>query len=150
MIAAGGNEGNYILATEVINVSDDSTYSFGDIVERKGAVGGLLGSSPIICGVKDYEYFDSCIMYQQSQWTQSHTMTFRVFSASVQLNSTTLWILGGDCIVCPDEPILNTTEFISLNSSVATPGPRQAIDESYWIFIWMFHKTYLNKDVMVC
>ena len=131
-------------------MSDDSTYSFGDIVERKGAVGGLLGSSPIICGVKDYEYFDSCIMYQQSQWTQSHTMTFRVFSASVQLNSTTLWILGGDCIVCPDEPILNTTEFISLNSSVATPGPRQAIDESYWIFIWMFHKTYLNKDVMVC
>ena len=93
----GGSASGTNLETEVIDVSSSSSSSpFGDIPSgRHNPVGGLLGSTPILCGGRS-PYEDSCISFKNSQWTKTHEMTTkRAYAASVQLNSTTMWILGG-------------------------------------------------------
>ena len=113
--------------TEVIDVSSSSSSSpFGDIdSKRPNAVGGLLGSTPILCGAEYGDFEDTCISFKNSQWTKTHVMTTkRGRAASVQLNSTTMWILGGR--VDNDNYIaghLRSTEFIITDSSVGIPGP---------------------------
>ena len=91
---------------------------------RDAAVGGLLGSTPIICGGFDHREVDqdSCISYNQSQWIKTHTMTTKRYDASiVQLNSTTLWIVGG---YNGDYSETKSSEFIGLDSTVGKPGPK--------------------------
>ena len=120
MIVGGITNGAVQRTTQVINVANTNiTNSFGNIPEgRFTTVGGLLGSSPIICGgFNDL----SCLTFQQSQWTQTHTLTIpRMGSASVQVNSTTLWLIGG-------YDYSDTTEFIRINSYVGIPGPKLPI-----------------------
>ena len=108
------------IGTEVIDVSNSNiTKSFGNLPDaRFFPLGGLLGSSPIICGGSD----KSCISFRESQWTQTHTTTIRGASASVQVNATTIWILGG---------YGDTTEFIGIDSSVGIPGPKLPISIYY-------------------
>ena len=110
--------------TEVIDVSSSSSSSpFGDIdSKRPNAVGGLLGSTPILCGGSDYPSFeDSCISFKNSQWTKTHQITTkRGYAASVQLNSTTMWILGGK----NSDDRLDSSEFVELDSTVGKPGPK--------------------------
>ena len=77
---------------------------------RRYAVGGQLGSTTIVCGGYDgdrQEYDDSCISLRHYQcgpesidtWKKTHTMnTSLSFAASVALNETTLWILGGNSL----------------------------------------------------
>ena len=90
--------------------------------ERSDAVGGLLGSTPILCGgfddnVKDQ---DSCFTLKDSHWHQTHKMTTkRYYSASVQINASTLWILGGW-----NGDRLDSSEFVELDSTVGKPGPK--------------------------
>ena len=99
-LIAGGwtNSGGNDLATEVIDVQSNSnvTSSFGDIPSaREDAVGGLLGSTPILCGGYYGGYQDSCFTLKDSQWSQTHQMTTkRSGSSSVQINASRLWILG--------------------------------------------------------
>ena len=98
---------------------------------RDAAVGGLLGSTPIICGGFDHREVDqdSCISYNQSQWIKTHTMTTKRYSSgSVQLNATTLWIVGGGKQVETGENMwetftLDSSEFVGLDSTVGNPGP---------------------------
>ena len=120
LIVGGITNGAVQRTTQVINVANTNiTNSFGNIPEgRFTTVGGLLGSSPIICGgFNDL----SCLTFQQSQWTQTHTLTIpRMGSASVQVNSTTLWLIGG-------YDYSDTTEFIGIDSSVGIPGPKLPI-----------------------
>ena len=121
-----GDDGND-LATEIIDMQSNSdvTSLFGEIPsKRRLAVGGLIGSTPIICGGydSDLEDQDSCFTYNQSQWTKTHTMTTKRHSASsVQLNSTTLWIVGGGN---DDDDYLDSSEFVGLDSTVGQPGPK--------------------------
>ena len=116
-----------LLATEIIDVQSNSdvTSSFGEIPSlRRRAVGGLIGSTPIICGGYDSNYNreESCFTYNQSQWTKTHTMTNKRSSASViQLNSITLWIVGGIKTLNDD---LDSSEFVGLDSTVGQPGPK--------------------------
>ena len=113
------------LETEVIDVSSSSSSSpFGDIPSaRSDAVGGLHGSTPILCGGFPYE--DSCISFKNSQWTKTHQITTkRGYAASVQLNSTTMWILGGWKAY---NNRLDSTEFLRADSSVGIPGPKLPI-----------------------
>ena len=115
-----------LLATEIIDVQSNSdvTSSFGEIPSlRRRAVGGLIGSTPIICGGYDSNYNreESCFTYNQSQWTKTHTMTTkRSYASSVQLNSTTLWIVGG----YNWGGYLDSSEFVGLDSTVGKPGPK--------------------------
>ena len=54
----------------------------------------MFGNTPMLCGGSQ---IDTCISFQSSQWSQSHSMTEkRDFAAGVQINSTTFWILGGE------------------------------------------------------
>ena len=123
LIVGGITNGAVQRTTQVINVANTNiTNSFGNIPEgRFTTVGGLLGSSPIICGgFNDL----SCLTFQQSQWTQTHTLTIPRFgSASVQVNSTTLWLIGGYDYIGDGD----TTEFIGIDSSVGIPGPKLPI-----------------------
>ena len=91
MIVGGGST-----EAEVINLNG-KTFSLRDIPSRRdGAVGGILGSTPILCGGYYRMEYDSCLSLKSSQWTETHKLTkSRTQSASVQLNPTTLWILGG-------------------------------------------------------
>ena len=120
----GNTDGNH-QATEVIDLqsnSDVTSTSFGQIPSKRwDAVGGLLGSTPILCGGEDYpNYYDSCFTMKDSQWTQTHKMTTkRSWSASVQLNATALWILGG----LNGDSRLRSSEFVGLNSTIGKPGP---------------------------
>ena len=97
-LIVGGETDENDLTTEVIDVPSKSnvvTSPFGEIPsERIYAVGGLIGSTPIICGGYDiFKDQDSCFTYNQFQWTKTHTMTTkRSYASSVQLNATTLWI----------------------------------------------------------
>jgi len=116
------------LATEFIDLNSSSSSSpFGDIPStRYNAVGGLLGSppTPILCGGGWPSYEDSCITFKNSQWTKTHEMTTkRGGAASIQLNSTTLWILGGH----NGDVTIDSTEFLRADSSVGIPGPNLPI-----------------------
>ena len=120
------NSGNG-LDTQVIDMkSSSSVPSFGDIPsKRRNSVGGLLGSTPILCGGCYLNFTcrdSSCITFKNSKWTKTHEMTTkRGRAASVQLNSTTLWILGGRKA---DQDYLDSTEFIRADSSFGLQGPK--------------------------
>jgi len=134
------------LETEVIDVSSSSSSSpFGDIPsERRGAVGGLLGSAPIYCGGwSPYgDSVDSCISFKNSQWTKTHEMTTKRDEAeSVQLNSTTMWILGGQNGVIDK---FDSTEFLTADSSVGIPGPMLPIAmNSFCTVKYSDHQIYI-------
>lgn len=124
LIAGGNYDGNDLVTTEVIDVQSNSNVisSFGDIPSARGmAVGGLLGSTPILCGGYDGgDIQDSCFTLKDSQWHQTHKMTTkRSASASVPINASTLWILGGY-----GNGRLDSSEFVELDSTVGKPGPK--------------------------
>ena len=67
-------------------------------------------------------YYDSCLSFHNSQWSQSHSMMFpRFYPAGVQLDSTTFWILGGKF---SDQGFLDSTEFITQGRTNGLPGPK--------------------------
>ena len=126
-------------------IKTNSTSSFGLLPdERIEAVGGVIGKVPIICGGRGSinpsppcaTFFDSCITFQNSQWSVSHYMNEkRSTAAGVQINSTTIWILGGencgnflDSAFIDSEPlnskVLNSTEFILQGQTNGVPGPK--------------------------
>ena len=142
----GGTVSGYdgILETEIFDIQSNInvTSSFGDIQSgRRDAVGGLIGTTPILCGgykfpveyADEYpdEYpddpddlvYDSCLTLKDSKWTQTHQMTTkRANAASVQINSSTLWILGGHS-GDNNNKALSTSEFVRFDSTVGIPGP---------------------------
>ena len=138
-----GNSGRSRLrTTEVVDVNSVSSTSpwnhapFGDLPSFRGdAAGGLLGSIPILCGgfspvtngfTLRQTVEDSCISYKDSQWTRTHKMTTkRAYLNSVQLNSTTLWIIGGTNGHADSSGYraLDSTEFIRSDLSVGIQGP---------------------------
>ena len=76
----------------------------------------MLGNAPIVCGGGST---GSCLTFGNSQWSLSHFMSEkRARSASVQINSSTLWVLGGD----NDSGYLNSTEFIRNGQKNGVPG----------------------------
>ena len=86
--------------TEVVEwVENNSTPSFGQLpLARSRAVGAIFGNAPILCGgyAWMHGWLDTCISYNDSQWSNSHSMIKkRQFAAGVKVNSTTFWILGG-------------------------------------------------------
>ena len=115
-----GGEG--VKATEVLDFSNSNLTkpSFGVIPEtRRYAVGAYLNDQPIICGGHDGDYrnaYDTCLTFDNSRWSQTHKLTTRrTWAASVLLNETTLWILGG-------VGDLDSTELINANEENGIPG----------------------------
>ena len=100
LIAGGSFNFNLHDVTEVVElVNTNSTPSFGHLPSTRWApVGAMFGNVPILCGGWHFgTYYDSCISFQNSQWSPSHSMNEkRRDAAGVQINSTTFWILGGE------------------------------------------------------
>ena len=121
MIAGGGNG----VGTEVFQfIESNSTINYGELTgKRYNAVGGILGDVPILCGGNRPPYYgayNNCITFENSSWDTSHLLTKnRVYSAGVQINYTSFWILGGGNYY----PYLNSTEFIVQDNSNGIPGP---------------------------
>ena len=110
-------------STEVIDLDPSSTCnSFGDLdIYREYSVGGLLGNTPIVCGGSSSSIRQSCLIFGQPQ---TITMTEpRYFAASVVLNTTTMWVMGGD----DGWNYLSSTEFITLEKAVSGPSLPYAV-----------------------
>ena len=112
--------------TEVIDLTDSSlscTSVFGELeLVRKWSVGGLINKTPILCGGEDSngDRYDSCLVFGQKKTTSikmkgpyMHSSGKRTNGASVVLNDTTLWLLGG----LNYRGRLSTTEFIKLDAA---------------------------------
>ena len=112
--------------TEVIDLSDSSLRcksTFGKLKsERRNAMGGLINETPILCGGEDSngDRYDSCLVFGKTKTTSikmkgpyMHSIGKRTNGASVVLNDTTLWLLGG----LNYRGRLSTTEFIKLDAA---------------------------------
>ena len=120
--------GQYLIAggslemTEVVElVNKNSTPSFGQLPYfRSDAAGTMLANAPLLCGGFDGSFIDTCISYQDSEWSQTQTMVNkRNMAAGVKVNSTTFWILGG----CDSSSCLDYTEFIIQGQTNGVSGP---------------------------
>ena len=124
MIAGGYSNGDDDTMVEVVElVKTNSTPSFGQLpTYQYEAFGAMFGNAPLLCGGFDgFGYLDTCISYQYSEWSQSHSMNIRRYwEAGVQLNSTTFWILGGSDGLSS----LDSTEFIIQGQTHGVPGPK--------------------------
>ena len=110
-------------STEVIDLDPSSTCnSFGDLdIYREYSVGGLLGNTPIVCGGSSSSIRQSCLIFGQPQ---TITMTEpRYFAASVVLNTTTMWVMGGY-----GNGYLSSTEFITTEKAVSGPSLPHAVN----------------------
>lgn len=129
-LVVGGRDvkGYNSTATEVLDFSNSNLTkpSFGEIPEtRDVAVGAYLNDQPILCGGDDGDFrnpaYDTCLTFRNSRWSQTHKLTTgRRAAVSVQLNETTLWILGGGG--GGGRNLLNSTEFINVNNQNGIPG----------------------------
>ena len=121
LVVGGSLESSSGPSTEVIDVSNNSLTcnSFGELeTGRSHSVGGLLENTPIVCGGTSTSIMQSCLIFGQSQTV---TMTSKRYgAASVVLNTTTMWVMGGRDN-SPGYPYLSSTELISLEKAV--PGP---------------------------
>jgi len=110
-------------STEVIDLANASMTcnSFGELdTTRAQSVCGLLGNTPIVCGGESSSIRQSCLIFGQSQ-----TMTMikpRYGAASVVLNTTTMWVMGGY-----GNGYLSSTEFITLEKAVSGPSLPHAV-----------------------
>ena len=115
-----------ISATEIVDLSDPTmSCLLEDIPFRYGSAGGLLGTTPVICGGQDgsYEKLNDCLLYGTGQVI---TMSYkRMYHSSVALNTSMIWILGGN-----NGNKLDSTELITINGAVNGPILPEAIDLS--------------------
>ena len=97
IVATGAPSGSGV-KTEVVDLSDPSkSCILEDIPYRYYSAGGLLGTTPVICGGRNYDggwnYFDECLFYGTN-----HVITMnskRGYHSSVALSDDRIWILGG-------------------------------------------------------
>ena len=88
--------------------------------ERISPVGGLINETPIVCGGYNFtgQDYDTCIVFGQTK-TSIKMNEPRSVAASVVLNETTLWILGG----LAGRRRLKSTELITLDPATSVNGP---------------------------
>ena len=80
--------------TEIVDLSDPSkSCLLEDISYRRYSAGGLLGTTPVICGGYNGYYFNECLLYGTSQVITMNS--YRYLHSSVALNESMLWMLGG-------------------------------------------------------
>ena len=86
-----------------------------------GATGGLLGSTPLICGgITNGISSDTCYTLDKDKATDAAKLSVkRAHSTSIILNSTHLWISGG--IDKEAELIHSSSELVNIESTY--PGP---------------------------
>ena len=107
--------------TDVIDLTDPSlicTSVFGELESvRTNSIGGLINETPILCGGVNEK---TCIVFGQTK-TSIKLNEPRSRAASVVLNETTLWIMGGS-VPFPGTA-LSSTELITLDPATSVNGP---------------------------
>ena len=89
-----------------------------------GAVGGIIGNVPILCGLFKKDY---CLTFQNSSWSNLNLSMIeegREYAASIQVNSTSIWVVGGKKHDTNPWVFMDSTEFINQNASKAIAGPK--------------------------
>ena len=116
-LVATGDPSDNAVKTEIVDLSDPSKSCLLDDIPYRiiDSVGGLLGTTPVICGGRNMSgYLDDCVLYGTSQTITMNSQ--RAFHSAVQLNTSTIWILGG-----MKGLRLDSTEFITPNGAVNGP-----------------------------
>ena len=109
--------------SEIVDLLDPSkSCLLEDITPHRWiARGGLLGTTPVICGGwvaigSGNSLSDECILYGTTQVVNMNSINN--YHVSVGLNSSMIWILGGHR---NGSDVLDTTEFITVNGAVNGP-----------------------------
>ena len=101
---------------QIVDVSNPTkSCELNDDVTDRFSTGGMLGTTPVICGgsgVMSHE----CLLYGTSQMITMNSD--RKFSSSVGLSNSMLWIMGGEL---RNHMNLDTTEFVTIEGSVNGP-----------------------------
>ena len=104
--------------SEIVDLSISGNYHcpyWIDPISTWGATGGLLGTTPIVCGGIHW----GCHTITKRESDEIAWMiTSRIFAASVVINDDVLWISGGED---SNYDLLSSSEFIQLDG--ITQGP---------------------------
>merc|ERR1712062_676243 len=118
-MGATGEPSDSGIKTEVVDLSDPSkSCLLEDISFRYYSTGGLLGTTPVICGglnSKFQNYFNECLFYGTNNVITMNSK--RYYHSSVALSDERIWILGG----YGSGGRLDSTEFITTNGTVNGP-----------------------------
>ena len=112
--------------TEIVDISDTTkSCILDDIPFRYQSAGGLLGTTPVICG--GLGGMNECLRYGSSEVITMNDR--REYLSSVALNTSLLWILGGKN-GGGGSGQLKSTEFISIDGAVNGPTLPEAVSDS--------------------
>ena len=129
MIATGYPYGSSV-KTEIVDVLDPSkSCLLEDIVSyRFKSAGGLLGTTPVICGgFASGTYLNECLLYGTSEVITMNSN--RVGHSSVALNNSMIWILGGSSHGANGYHS-DSTEFITMDGAINGPTLPTAVSHS--------------------
>lgn len=120
-IVATGDPSDSGVKTEVVDLSDPSkSCLLEDISYRYWSAGGMLGTTPVICGGWNGTSLDECLFYGTN-----HVITMnskRGYHSSVALSDNRIWMLGGY-----GSYYLDSTEFITTDGAVNGPTLPEAV-----------------------
>ena len=114
LVVGGALESSSGPSIEVIDLVNPSLTCnfFWELYTRTSIVGGLLGNTPVVCGGT---WVSRCDIFGQSPVLMTQG---RSRAASVVINATTMWIMGGRWY----DSYLSSTEFITLDNSESGPS----------------------------
>ena len=119
MVARGRQSG--LVRVEIVDVRNPtkSCVLYDEIphkVKSKLSSGGLLGTTPVICGGYRSNYLDECLLLGTSQVITMNSQ--RMGHSSVGLNNSSMfWITGGT----DENHLLDSTEYVTTEGAVNGP-----------------------------
>ena len=124
-IVATGIPSESGVKTEVVDLSDPSkSCVLEDIPWRQLSAGGMLGTTPVICGglaLGGSVYLDECLLYGSNHVIKINSK--RGYHSSVALSNERIWMLGG----WGNSGSLDSTEFVSKDEAVNGPTLPEAV-----------------------
>ena len=110
--------------TEILDISDPSkSCVLEDIPNQYASAGGLIGTTPVICGGYSSGRLNECLLIGTSQVFV--TMNYkRNGHSSVAINDDLIWITGG----WDESNRLDSSEFISSDGAVNGPTLPKAVN----------------------
>ena len=125
IVATGDGDPYYNgVKTEVVDLYDPSkSCILEDIPYRYYSAGGMLGSTPVICGGSSspLSHFDECLLYGTNNVITMNSKRHGL--SSVALSDDRIWMLGG----WDGSNYLHSTEFITTTEAVNGPTLPEAV-----------------------
>ena len=122
MVATGKPTSGNGQKTEIVDLTDSSmSCVLDDIPSQWGSTGGVLGTTPIICGGFNGNYLNECLLHGTSDVITMNSK--RLLASSVVINPNKIWILGGS----DGSNVLDSTEFVTLEGTEIGPTLPEAV-----------------------